>query len=253
MREDELVATATANFLGSFAKLVEHSAEGELRDDDGVFAFVTGHPISLFNGCVVTEQASAGQLVDALEWVRERDLPHRVWIADDLVGELGRVPLEAGLRLDPEPFPNMVLHPATVPPAPAAGVSVHAVDRSSLDVLLDVSVELGMPRELAERIFTPGLVEDPDLRAFVASFAGRLAGTSLAIRTGDTSGVYGVGTVPAARRRGIGSAATWAAVEAGREWGCEVVVLQSTPMALSMYEAMGFRTVATYAMFVPPG
>jgi ribosomal protein S18 acetylase RimI-like enzyme len=183
--------------------------------------------------------------------VREHGVTHRAWIADALVDELGHVPLEAGLRRAPEPFPNMVLHPVPEPPAPAEGVSVRAVDGTGLLALVDVSTDLGMPRELAERVFTPALVDDPDVRVFIASLAGHPVGTSLAIRTGDASGVYSVGTVRAARRRGVGSAATWAAVDAGREWGCDVVVLQSTPMAVSMYEDMGFRTVATYAMFLP--
>ena len=251
MDEAELAAAATANFLGSFAKLVEHGDAGEVRDVGGVFAFVTGHPISLFNGCVVTEQVSAGAFEDALAWVREHDVPHRAWIVDGLVEEFGSVALEAGLRRGPEPYPNMVLRPVPEAPAPAEGVSVVAVDRSSLDALLDLSVALGMPRDLAERVFVPGLLDDPDVRLFVGSLDGRPAGTSLAIRTGETSGVYNVGTVAVARRRGVASAATWAAVSAGREWGCDVVVLQSTAMALSMYEAIGFRTIATYAMFMP--
>lgn len=251
MDEAELAAAAAANFLGSFAKLVEHG-EGEVRGSGGVFAFVTGHPISLFNGCVVDERASAAELEDALRWVREHGVPHRAWIADALVEELGHVPLEAGLRLAPEPFPNMVLHPVREAPASAEDVSVRVVERASRDALVDVSVDLGMPRELAERVFTAALLGDPDVRMFVALLAGHPVGTSLAIRTGDASGVYSVGTVRAARRCGVGSAATWAAVEAGREWGCDVVVLQSTPMAVAMYEAMGFRTVTTYAMFLPP-
>ena len=45
---------------------------------------------------------------------------------------------------------------------------------------------------------------------------------------------------------------TWAAVEAGRARGCETVALQSTEMAFSMYEAMGFRTVVSYAVFKEP-
>ncbi len=77
-------------------------------------------------------------------------------------------------------------------------------------------------------------------------------GTSLAIRSGEVSGVYNVGVVPGARRRGVGTALTWASVAAGRAWGCEPIVLQATEMALPMYEAMGFRTVASYAVFREP-
>jgi GNAT superfamily N-acetyltransferase len=63
------------------------------------------------------------------------------------------------------------------------------------------------------------------------------------IRTGDVSGVYAVGTLAGARRRGVGTAATWAAVAAGRTWGCGTIVLQASETAFSSYEKMGFRTV----------
>jgi ribosomal protein S18 acetylase RimI-like enzyme len=74
-------------------------------------------------------------------------------------------------------------------------------------------------------------------------------GTALAIRSERASGVYSVGTLPAARRLGVGAALTWAAVVAGREWGYDTVVLQSSAMGFSLYEAMGFRTVTPYTVF----
>lgn len=245
----ELVDLANENFLASFAKLAEHSAAGEARELGGVFAFVTGHPVPLFNGCVVPEAPTSDHLEEAIEWVRGRRVPYRVWIDDGLVGDLGAATGLAGLQPDPVPYPNMVLHPVSEPPGPSAGVTVAQVGR---DDIVDTSVELGMPRELAEAIYAPGFVDDPDVRVFVGRLDGARAGYSVAIRSGDVSGVYNVGVAPKARRRGVGTAVTWAAVEAGRAWGCETAVLQSTEMALSMYETMGFRTVVSYAVFKEP-
>ena len=74
-------------------------------------------------------------------------------------------------------------------------------------------------------------------------------GTSVAIRSDSASGVYNVLTLERARRRGVGTALTWAAVAAGKAWGLDTIVLQSSPMAESMYRAMGFRLVAPYAVF----
>jgi GNAT superfamily N-acetyltransferase len=245
----ELVDLANENFVASFAKLAAHSAAGEVREHGGVVAFVTGHPVSLFNGCVVPEASTPGQLEDALEWVRGRRVPYRVWIAETLVGDLGAVAGHAGLERDPILYPNMALRPVSEPPSPSAGVMVAQVGR---DDFVDTSVELGMTRELAEAIYSPGFVADPEIRLFVGRLDGTRAGYSIAIRSGEVSGVYNVGVARAARRRGVGTAVTWAAVEAGRAWGCETAVLQSTEMALSMYEAMGFRTVVSYAVFKAP-
>lgn len=45
--------------------------------------------------------------------------------------------------------------------------------------------------------------------------------------------------------------ATWAAVAAGRAWGCDTIVLQSSEIGFSVYRAMGFRTVVSYVTFRP--
>ena len=90
---------------------------------------------------------------------------------------------------------------------------------------------------------------DPAVAPFVGRLDGYAVGTSLAIRSDTASGVYNVVTLERARRRGVGTALTWAAVAAGKAWGRDTIVLQSSAMAESMYRAMGFRLVAPYAVF----
>ncbi len=248
----DLVEAANRNFVASARKLVEHSQAGRARQIGGLFAFVTGHPIALFNGCVVTEESTPAQLEASLEWVREHRVPYRVWIATDHAEELGAVAERSGLERAPRPYPNMVLHPVPEVPAPATGVTIRTHREAERAEFLAVVVELGLGRELAERIFSSGFVADGDVRLFTASLEGRKVGTSIAIRSGDVGGVYNVGVVEEARRRGVGSALTWAAVDTSRAWGCELAVLQSTAMAHAMYEAMGFRTVVSYAEFRDP-
>jgi GNAT superfamily N-acetyltransferase len=249
--ERELAAAANANFLGSFEKLVEHSPGGEVREGS-VFAFVTGYPVPLFNGCVVTASTAPRELEASIGWVRERALPYRVWVVDELVESLAGVLQRAGLDVDPQPYPNMTLCPSADAPAPPEDVTVAAMAGSEVGDFVAASVEVGLPLELAERIFTPSFIGDGDVQAYIGLLADRPAGTALAIRTGEVSGVYNVGVAPHARRRGLGTALTWAAVEAGTTWGCEPIVLQSTAMAYSMYEAIGFRTVARFAVFGEP-
>ena len=247
--EPELVFAANQSYVRSYRTLVKHCPEGEIREVGGVFAFVTGLPISLFNGCVVVEPATAAQLETALDWVGGLGLPHRVWIAEDLTSVLGGVPLAHGFQREPVPYPGMVLHPLPEPPARSRGVTVVPVGKSSLDEYHQVCVEGGMSAELARRLFSPSFAGDADVELFTGRLDGRAVATSIAIRSGDVSGVYAVATLPAARRRGLGTAVTWAAVAAGEAWGCDTIVLQASEMGSPMYAAMGFRTVVTYATF----
>ena len=209
MKSDpELVAAANLNFVGSFQKLAEHCTEGEIREFRGLFAFVTGLPLSLFNGCVVMGPATASAFEAALAWVSEQGLPYRVWIDEERAPGLAGVAVARGLDRDPAPFPAMVLHPAPESPRPAPGVTVLPVTRASLPEHLEVRVASGLPLDLASRVFPASFATDPEVRLFTARLDGRAVGAAAAIRTGDVAGVYAVGTVPEARRRGVGTAAT---------------------------------------------
>ena len=248
--ESDLVAAADENFVASFRKLAQHCPGAEIRNVGGVFAFVTGLRLALFNGCVVTRSATAAELGAALEWVGAHDLPHRVWITQRMP-ELGDVPPLYGLVPEPQPYPGMVLHPLREAPPSPAGVTTVCVVDGNLDEYVHVSVESGLRPDMSERLFTPSFASDPDVQLFVGRLHGRPVGTSIAIRSASASGVYNVGTLPRARRQGVGAALTWAAVEAGRAWGHDTIVLQSSVMGLPMYVAMGFRTVAPYTVFSP--
>ena len=247
--DHDLVRTADESFIASFRKLAQHVSQGETHDEGSIFSFSTGLPLSGFNGCVATKEASSGELASSLAWVAARDVPFRVWVAEKLAAGLAEVPSSYALEPAASLYPGMVLHPIPDPPTLSPGVSVVSILEPSLDEFTGVLVESGLRPELAVRLITPSFAADPDVRLFVARLDGQPVGTSIAIRSRDASGVYNVGTLPRARRRGVGAAVTWAAIDAGRAWGCDTIVLQSSVMGLSMYSAMGFRTVAPYVVF----
>jgi GNAT superfamily N-acetyltransferase len=247
--ESELVAAANLNYVGSYRKLVEHCDGAEMREFGGITAFTTRVPVSLFNGCLVLEPSREADLDAALRWMGEWEVPYRVWIAENLVPALGGVALAEGLTRDDTLYPGMVLHPVPESPSPAQGV---AVERAHRAAFLEAAIGNGDRPEVATRLFTSSFAEDPDVALFVGYLDGRLVGTSIALRTGDISGIYAVGTHESGRRRGVGTALTWAAVEAGRDWGCDTIVLQASEMGYPIYAAMGFRTVVRYAIYRQP-
>ena len=249
--ESELAAAADENFVASFRKLVEHCPGAELRDVGSVFAFVTGLQLALFNGCVVTAPPTPADLRTALEWVGGHVLPYRAWITHRLP-QLGDVAKEYGLRREPHPYPGMVLHPLPEAPEPSSGVTSVGVTVANLGEFVQVWLDGGLREDLCERLFTPSFASDQNVQLFIGRLNGQPVGTSIAIRSESASGVYNVGTLPMARRRGVGAALTWAAVEAGRAWGHDTIVLQSSAMGFAMYSAMGFRTVAPYTVFSSP-
>jgi GNAT superfamily N-acetyltransferase len=250
--DQDLRSAANQSYIGSYRTLAGHCPAGEILDLGGVFAFTTGLPFALFNGSVVVEAATPTQLEQAIDWVDEHGLPHRVWIDEARAPGLGEVPQRRGFVRDERPYPGMVLHPVPDPPPPSPGVEVVQIGQTNLAEYLGVTIEAGMPAEAARLLFSASFAADPDVELFIGRLDRRAVGTAVAIRSGSVSGIYAVGTLPVARRRGVGSALTWAAVDVGRAWGCDSVVLQASEMGLPIYASMGFRTVVEYTVFGRP-
>lgn len=63
-------------------------------------------------------------------------------------------------------------------------------------------------------------------------------------------GIYMVGTVPAARRRGLATALSSLAVAEARARGCITASLQATEMAVGVYARVGFRDLGRFEEYV---
>jgi len=61
-----------------------------------------------------------------------------------------------------------------------------------------------------------------------------------------------VATVPQHRRRGLGTVVTAALTEAAFAHGADIVCLQASPMGRPVYERMGFETITSYRIWIPP-
>jgi ribosomal protein S18 acetylase RimI-like enzyme len=90
---------------------------------------------------------------------------------------------------------------------------------------------------------------------FLQIVLARLDGENVAVATafdheGDTS-VFNVGTLPAARRRGLGTAVTALQLHRARDRGCSTASIQSTHVAEGIYRSLGFRDLGRFLEYVP--
>jgi len=247
---DPRIRAADRNFIASAEKLIGLQPGSELRRIGAAVAFDTRLAARNFNGVAVLDPVAAEDLVTALEWIRDRDIRYSVWVRDDLLPSVEQTILGAGIERDVDGEPVMGIRPRDLVPEAPARVSVReVVDEATLEDHIQSTMASGFPEDLTRQIFTQRWLDDPELRMFTAYVDGAPAGNSLAIRSGDTSGVFSVGVPEEFRRRGIGSAVTWAAVRAGGEWGCDLVALQSSPMGFGVYRRMGFEVLTHYHIF----
>jgi hypothetical protein len=106
------------------------------------------------------------------------------------------------------------------------------------------------------RIFgaPPALLSGADPAHFhvlVARLGGENVATALAFDHGGDCGIYNVGTLEHARRRGLGMALTTLQVHDALGRGCRTASLQSTAMAEGVYAAVGFRDLGRILEYVP--
>ena len=95
-----------------------------------------------------------------------------------------------------------------------------------------------------------GLLSGVDQREFRILVHGAEAAAMTFDHDGDC-GIFNVGTIERARRRGLGTALTALAAHEAADRGCRTATLQSTPMAERVYAAVGFRDLGRFLEYSP--
>jgi ribosomal protein S18 acetylase RimI-like enzyme len=117
-------------------------------------------------------------------------------------------------------------------------------------------VELAPPdwAEYLRTIEVPeGLLAAVDPRGFhvlIARLEGENVTAGMAYDHDGDCGIYNVGTLRHARRRGLGTALTALHLYLARERGCTTASLQSTEVAEWVYAAVGFRSLGRFIEYV---
>jgi GNAT superfamily N-acetyltransferase len=249
---DALRQAADANLAAAFDLVRVHLADArsDRRRFGAVEAIATGHELAFYNPVLVLDaSATPTDVLAAVRWIESQGLRTCVHLAGGLE-EAIRAPLESrGFAADDELGQVMALSP--IPPAPAPPGSVRIrVGGPELGDAWHQALESG---ERFRRTFGPALLADPAVRIAVADLDGTPVAAAAAIRSAATLGIYAVGTVEPARRRGFGRAVTWAAIESGAAaWGSTVAILQSSEMGVPLYRSMGFADIGTITLFMRP-
>jgi GNAT superfamily N-acetyltransferase len=256
---DQLRAWSDENLLAGFELLARHPPTGQPirpRRFGSVTAFPAGRRSGFFNAVAILAPAPAGDVAAAVGWIRGLGQAVSLRVREDVEdGEVRAAAQHAGLERSDWVDPAMVLHPIPEPPPLPPGLRIETAVPATLDrwyAALAASAGVPATHPFLRDLLPEGAARDPDIRLLAGFLDDAPVATSLAIRSGHAVGVYAVGTAESTRRRGIGTALTWAAVAAGRAWGAKAAVLQASAMGEPVYRAMGFRTVTGYASYDEP-
>jgi len=91
--------------------------------------------------------------------------------------------------------------------------------------------------------------QHPARHLYVGFLEGEPVATALLFLGTGVAGLYGIGTVPEARRQGIGRAMTVVPLLEARAMGYRIGVLHASPMGEGIYRRLGFREYCTLARY----
>lgn len=172
---------------------------------------------------------------------------YSVEVEEGAAGAVERALLQRRWRLDEEE-PALVLPdlPTTVPSLPGE-LRIHLVNDEAGLVDFHTVSAVGIR-------WVPSLAAatDANVALFVGYVGERPAATSRLVCLGHVADITSVNTRPEFRRRGHGTALTWAAVAEGARRGCNAAMLTATVMGYPVYVRMGFRPVCTFRTYLPP-
>lgn len=217
-------------------------------DDDLLLAvsFAPDPDLNLVYGGFAGENAGE-RLANTLARLRDWNVPF-LWLVPPAAADLSGTLAAHGLPKVAD-LPIMTLDLARLDPADARveGLTLRRVTtEEDLGAWVTVSAEaFHFNEESAQRLIALGRgpVLDPDSRAhlYLGLLDGEPVGTALNIHGEETAGVWCVGTLERARRRGIGAAMTTGPLLAAREAGYASAMLGATELGFPVYSRLGWE------------
>jgi ribosomal protein S18 acetylase RimI-like enzyme len=257
---ETILAAIDANMAEEVAAFGRYLPGAQLHEDEEARWYLTGLPSSLFNGVQLARFHKGdidAKIERLLQPFRERALPVS-WA----VGPVSR-PANLGMYLEAHGLKLVhvntgmaadlhALNEAFKAPSHLrieavrnqemlrtyATVSMRGFGASPEEnkVYYDTYSRIGFGDDLPWRHYIGWLEEQP------------VAVSSLLLHAG-VAGVYGVATLPEARRQGVGAAMTLAPLREARARGYAIGVLSPSDMGLRIYQRIGFREYCTVNIY----
>jgi len=246
----QVAAAIEANTLAYWAS---HSAApgAEMRREADRVWIRSGRPCPITN-CVLwadfPPDDADRRIEETLALYRPAGLPG-LWAVgpSSRPADLGRRLLAHGLRAAGAE-PGMAVELARLPePSPPAGLVIEPVDDPrTLELWVDTYIcGFGMPVRWYEDLLPwetdPGDADRGRRLHYLGRLGGWLAATAQLVLGGGVAGLYGLATVPEARRLGIGTAMARYALRQALDMGYRVGVLFAAAMGRPLYHRLGFR------------
>jgi predicted N-acetyltransferase YhbS len=224
--------------------IVGHSPKAEFAVYPGCCLALTGEPVADMNYVVAGRGANdSGRFAVLCSTTISRSLPFMALVFPEAEAAVEQTAAELGL-VHAGDMPFMVRDGAPIAPGGNPSVVVRRANGSGwVEAVARVqSSAFGMPEDVWRRVVPESFVDAPSVDIFLASIDDDVVGSVVLTHHGDTSGVWGMGTVSGQQRSGIGRRLLSTAMAQAREAGVARFYLGATPAGYRLYESLGFTT-----------
>jgi ribosomal protein S18 acetylase RimI-like enzyme len=234
------------NLIASWAEYAAGAAGAHIERSSGasVAVFPRGPERGVYNNALLARALADGQAVEAIDAVEHAystaDVhSYAVWAHEEEAASIAELETR-GYHVDIRTR-AMAMRLETVPVPDAELELVEGEWHAYLAML----TQLDAP---------PGLLVGVDGSRFevlIGALDGVRVAAALAYDHAGDCGIYNVGTITSARRRGFGTALTALHLHRAHERGCITASLQATEMAEGIYARLGFRDLGRFVEYVP--
>ena len=251
--ESMLIKVSEENFW-EFWRLIGNSHTSEVQETPEMLRYMTQVPVAHFNG-VLRTRLKPEEIDMKIEEVKAKFKALQksyIWGVEpssepSTIAEV----LEKHGFMKMAEFPNMTVDITSLDEKKLKmpkGFTIEYVDNEEkLKKQIQALVKCieNPPQEIIEKFYeleeSLGYDKYPKYQRFVGLINGEPVATSVLLLAAGVAGIYSVNTAINHRRKGIGAAMTMKPLILARDMGYRIGILQSTPMALSMYQKLGFK------------
>ncbi len=234
---------------------------GRVYREPDMLRYVTDEPLFFANGVVrarLDPEEADRRIEETAAFFDGQDVPWGFGVSPlSRPSDLAEILVRHGFRLQEE-LPRMAAEIERIPmggEAPEGLEVLRVEDDEALGEWMDALARgFGMDdprrRAMARVASAAGSERDGPWIRFLGLLEGQPVATSGVFLAGGLAAIVNVATVLEARRRGIGTAMTVAALRCGFDLGYHIAVLGTTEMGRRIYERMGFREVSWTRLYV---
>lgn len=255
-----LTEAMEANMFGYMAYYAKQLPEMTVLDQDDLLVIDSGIPSDTFNyicRAKLSEPNIDIRIEEAINYFKAKNLPMAWWVGPGTQpSNLGDYLVQHGLKCT-EYARGMIANLHDIPddyPLPKELIIKQITTVDELSYFADVVASVFHPPDPCVQLFynkigDMAFQENSPTYFYLGYLQGEPVATSVLFLAEGVAGIYAVATKAQARKQGIGTALTLAALQDARKLGYQIGALQASTDGQHLYTRIGFKPCCQFHIY----